>query len=148
MAILCLFFDGKRTRKQTCFHGNQSTDPSFSLDIAFLCQDIATKSPPEMKTILRFSRFFWGTYHLKGLFTWRSGTPGRWGNPPVHIISYLIWSRVHDRSGCPATCYFTYLGSSPPCKMALNLGFLFWSSRMTNTQRTKEAKSEEKLTKR
>ena len=26
----------------------------------------------------------------KGLFTWRWGTPGRWGNPPFHIISYFI----------------------------------------------------------
>ena len=26
---------------------------------------------------------------LQGLFIWRWGTPGRWGNPPVHIISYF-----------------------------------------------------------
>ena len=32
---------------------------------------------------------------IKGLFTWRRGTPGRWGNrlrcgnPPVHIISHF-----------------------------------------------------------
>ena len=22
-----------------------------------------------------------------------------WGNPPVHIISYLSWSRLHDKWG-------------------------------------------------
>ena len=27
---------------------------------------------------------------IKGPFTWRWGTPGGWGNPPVHIISYFI----------------------------------------------------------
>ena len=25
----------------------------------------------------------------KGLFTWRWGTPVRWGNPPVHVISHF-----------------------------------------------------------
>ena len=25
----------------------------------------------------------------KGLFTWKWGTPGRWGNPPIHIISHF-----------------------------------------------------------
>ena len=39
------------------------------------------------------------------LFTRRWGTPSRWsntrnwGNPPLHVISYFIWSCFHDRWG-------------------------------------------------
>ena len=28
-------------------------------------------------------------WETKGLFTWRWGTPGRWGNPPFRIISHF-----------------------------------------------------------
>ena len=35
------------------------------------------------------------------LFTWRWGTPGSWGNPPVHIISHLNLTTFNDRWGDP-----------------------------------------------
>ena len=51
-----------------------------------------------------------------GLFTWRRGTPSRWGNPlrlsnpPIHKISHFKLIFSVNRY---ATCYLTYLGC--PC---------------------------------
>ena len=55
-------------------------------------------------------------YHLdqqsvfNGLFRWRWGTPGRWGNPPVQIVSHF--------NVITFRCY-TW-GRLPSCKQALN----------------------------
>ena len=73
-----------------------------------------------LKTILRWhgcsrfaSQFFfvnlWRPFPLflsYSLFTWRWGTPVRWGNPPVHIITYFTWY-----VGWPTTYYLTYMAS-------------------------------------
>ena len=48
----------------------------------------------------------------KGLFTWRWGTPGKWGNPPFHIISHFNFITFTWSVEWPATCYLTYLGSA------------------------------------
>ena len=37
---------------------------------------------PEVRKLLHIETL------CKGLFTWRWETPGRWGNPPVHAISF------------------------------------------------------------
>ena len=48
--------------------------------------EITTKEDTWLRGVVR---------ELKGLFTWKWGTPGgwgnplRWGNPPLHIISYF-----------------------------------------------------------
>ena len=53
--------------------------------------------------------------------------PGRWGNPPVHIISYCNLITFTDRWGDHIRDYMdrwiTSLtcGSPPPCKQALSL---------------------------
>ena len=46
------------------------------------------------------------------------GTPGRWGKPPVHIISHLTWSHLHE--GDPPHVTSRILGLPPPCKQALS----------------------------
>ena len=62
---------------------------------------------------------------IKGLFTWRWGTLGRWGNPPVHINSYhvsainLIWEiiwtgRLPHLSGLPHLTGAPYLHVNRP----------------------------------
>ena len=51
---------------------------------------------------------------IKGLFTWRWGTPGRWGNQPVHIISHFKW-------GDPPRFTSPTWGPPRPCKQALSL---------------------------
>ena len=68
------------------------------------------------------------SYNIKGLFTWRWGTPGRWGNPPVHKMSHFkikIWSRLHDRWGDPPLVTPPTWGPPPPCKQALSLLMTF-----------------------
>ena len=42
------------------------------------------------------------------------GTSGRWGNPPVHVISYFSWSRLHDKWGDPPNPISR--GDNLPCK--------------------------------
>ena len=62
---------------------------------------------------------------IKDLFTWRWGTLGRWGNPPVHINSYhvsaikLIWEiiwtgRLPHLSGLPHLTGPPYLHVNRP----------------------------------
>ena len=64
---------------------------------------------------------------FKGLFTWRRGTPGRWGNPlwwVTHLSTWsliLIWSRLHDRWGDPPHVTSPIWGPPPPCKQALSV---------------------------
>ena len=87
---------------------------------------------------------------LKGLFTWRWGTPGCWGNPlrwgnrPVHTISHIVThlscKRDHikmrdymDRWVTPPKRITSLTwGSPPPCKQALNRG-LQWTATATKT---------------
>ena len=74
------------------------------------------------------------SYNIKGLFTWRCRTRGRWGNllrwgnPPVHKMSHFkikIWSRLHDRWGDPPHVTSPTWGPPPPCKQALSLLMTF-----------------------
>ena len=50
--------------------------------------------------------------------------PGRSGyelsKPPVHIISHLIWSHLHDRRGDRPHVTSPIWGPPPPCKQALS----------------------------
>ena len=61
---------------------------------------------------------------IKGLLTWRWGTPGSWGNLPGHIISHMVTPSIHlsckrdknerwyEQAGYPAEAdYLTDLGS-------------------------------------
>ena len=46
-------------------------------------------SCPERASVGAASHLYSCSGLPKGLFRWRWGTPGRWGNPPLHIISYF-----------------------------------------------------------
>ena len=76
----------------------------------------------------------------KGLFTWRWGTLGRWGNPPVHINSYhvsaikLIWEiiwtgRLPHLSGLPHLTGAPYLHVNRPYSV---FAFLAYSAVQSN----------------
>ena len=64
-----------------------------------------------------------------GLFTWRWGTPGRWGNSlwwVTHLSTYtliLIWSRLHDTWGDPPYVTSPIWRPPPPGKQALSCTF-------------------------
>ena len=52
-----------------------------------------------------------------GLFTWKEGTQGRWGNGVTRLS--IIWSRLHDRWGDPPHVTSPIWGPPPQCEQAL-----------------------------
>ena len=59
------------------------------------------------------------------------GTLGRWGNPPVHKISILIRSRLHDRWGDLPHYTPPIWGPPPLCKQVLIPWVTNWKKKKT-----------------
>ena len=97
--------------KRTLYHFNNvmSWDPTKYSSTSKACKFCFPN-----EDLWNYHDLHWGNKpdKLKGLFTWRWGTLGGWGNPPVHIMSHFLFDQVYMIGGVTRhMLHLTYLGS-------------------------------------